>query len=243
VLNFAARASDTLAVMPAGGGAAAAPAPAASASIGIGGMGVSVSLGLGGVSASVSAGGGAGATDSAPSGTISFDDGMGADPDDDRVYEFGLKKQLRSKALRLHERLLDTASNWVGEQVVVPPPPPSSAPSAGASASLGGLSASVSIPGVSVSVGLGGVSASVGAAPATAPGSVPFDLETTLVTPETPRQERYQVDPGLSLGQTPGSISNPVMDLELARTRRRYVEAQGKSDCRCMGAGYRKTPP
>jgi type VI secretion system secreted protein VgrG len=216
VLNFAARASDTPSVVPTVGGLSASIGASLGVSVG---ASLGVSVGAGGLSlgAEVDAG------DGAVSDTITFDDGMGADPGDDKIYEFGVKKLLRTKALRLQERLVDTAVNWVGEQAVPPPSSPA------------GLSVA---PSVSVSIGLGGISASasVGSSP-----TVPFDLDATAVTPAVLRQERYQVDPSLSLDPSSGSVSDPRMELELARTRRRYLEAHGKSDCRRLGAGYRFT--
>src|SRR5580704_19623336 len=86
VLNFAARASDTPSIAPTTAGV--------SASVG---ASLDVSVGLGGISVGVDLDAGAGG----PSDAIAFDDGMGANPDDDRIYEFGLKKLLRTQALRL----------------------------------------------------------------------------------------------------------------------------------------------
>jgi type VI secretion system secreted protein VgrG len=132
---------------------------------------------------------------SGKSDTVAFDDGMAAASEDDRIYEFGLKKLLRTKALRLHERAVETAASWVGEQATEAAKPPAE--------------------------------------------KVPFDLDTPLVKPTVLRQERYQVDAGLPLGKKAKAVNDPRMELELARTRRRFLEAQGKSDCRRMGAGYR----
>jgi uncharacterized protein involved in type VI secretion and phage assembly len=75
---------------------------------------------------------------------------------------------------------------------------------------------------------------------ANGPG-VRFDLDTASVPTALLREERYQVDAGLPLGQNPNAVDNPRMDLELARARRRFIEADGKSDCRRLGAGYRFT--
>jgi type VI secretion system secreted protein VgrG len=208
VLNFAARASDTPSVVPTAGGLSASIGASFGVSVGGGGLSVGAEVDAG---------------DGAASDTITFDDGMGADPGDDRIYEFGVKKLLRTKALRLQERLVDTAVNWVGEQAVPPPSSPA------------GISVA---PSASVSIGLGGISASVSAGGSP---TVPFDLDATAVTPAVLRQERYQVDPSLSLDPSSGSVSDPRMELELARTRRRYLEAHGKSDCRRLGAGYRFT--
>jgi hypothetical protein len=205
VLNFARRASDTPAL------AATAPTTLA-----VGPFGVALSLP--GVSVNIGAGGSGGG--SASSGTLLFDDAMGTDSSDERIYEFALKKQLRTQTLQLLERQVANGTNWVGQGV----PAPSSAPSSSA-------------PSLSVSIGLGGFSATASAGP-----SVPFDVDTTRIPADVLREELYQVDPNLTeTTQDPKLIDNPQMDLELARARRQYVEGHGKSDCRRLSAGYRFT--
>jgi type VI secretion system secreted protein VgrG len=131
--------------------------------------------------------------DDAPSGTFLFDDGMGADDASECVFEFGLKKRLRTKALQLLERQVDASKNWIGS------------------------------------------------ASETAKGSSEgFDADATSVKASVLQEARYQVDPNLTqTTQDPKSIDNPQMELELARTRRRFLEARGVSDCRRMAAGYR----
>jgi type VI secretion system secreted protein VgrG len=52
----------------------------------------------------------------AGSEALEFDDGMGADSASEGIYEFELKKRLSVKALRLHERDVGDATNWVVEQ-------------------------------------------------------------------------------------------------------------------------------
>src|ERR1700679_2636971 len=155
---------------------AAAVGAAASA-----GLSVGVSIGLGGISASVSAGAG----DTEASDTIPFDDGMGASPDDDRIYEFGLKKLLRTKTIRMHERDVENAINWVAVQQAPEPSVPGSASGS---------------PGASASLDLGGISASVSLGNA-ARGSVPFYLDTSSIAATVLSQERYQVDGTLPVGQ------------------------------------------
>src|SRR6202044_805341 len=67
-----------------------------------------------------------------------------------------------------------------------------------------------------------------------------FGVDAASVKAKVLLQARYQVDPNLTeTTQDPKSIDNPQMELELARTRRRFLEARGASDCRRMAAGYR----
>jgi uncharacterized protein involved in type VI secretion and phage assembly len=204
VLNFARRASDTPALA----------AASASVAIAAGEFGLSLSL----PSVSVSLGAGlSGVAVASSSGTLLFDDGIGAGSGNELVYKFGLKKRVRAQTLQLLEREVATSTNWIGQAA----PPPAAGPLPAAS--------------VSVSVGLGGVSvsASVG---------VPFDLDTTEVDATVLREERYQVDPTLPLNTNhPLLLEDPKLALELARTRRNYLEARGKTDCRRLGAGYRFT--
>lgn len=223
VLNFASQASDT----PALAAASASAAPAA------GEFGLSLSLPAVSVSASLGAAGVSVGTAASSSGTLLFDDGMGADSGVELVYEFGLKKRVRAQSLQLLEREVADGTNWIGQAA----PPATTGAAASASVGLGGLSASVSLPSVSVSVGLGGVSVS-----ASAGSGAPFDVDTTLVAPTILREERYQVDPTLPLTTNhPLLLNDPKLVLELARTRRNYLEARGKTDCRRLGAGYRFT--
>jgi type VI secretion system secreted protein VgrG len=134
----------------------------------------------------------ASSADDSPSGTFAFDDGMGADDASERVFEFGLKKRLRTKALQLLERQVAESKNWIGL---------ASEPTKGAEG---------------------------------------FAVDTASVKATVLTQQRYQVDPNLTeTTLDPKSIDNPLMELELARTRRRYLEARGVSDCRRIGAGYR----
>ncbi len=231
VLNFARRASDTPALA----------AARASLSAGVGEFGVSLSLPSVSVSASLGAGGPSVSVGSS-SGTLYYDDGIGTDYAAERILSFGLKKRLRAQTLQLLERDVADNTNWIGQ--AAPPGLTAAAGagiSAGASAGVGGLSASasmsVSMPAVSASVGLGGLSltASLG-------GGAPFDTDTTLIPPTVLRQERYQVDPTLPLNTNhPLLLTDPKLALELARTRRNYLEARGKTDCRRLGAGYRFT--
>jgi type VI secretion system secreted protein VgrG len=136
--------------------------------------------------------GGASSSDDSPSGTFQFDDGMGADDASERVFEFGLKKRLRTKALQLLERRVAESNNWIDL---------ASEPTKSAEG---------------------------------------FAADATSVKAKVLVQARYQVDPNLTeTTQDPKSIDNPQMELELARTRRRFLEARGASDCRRMAAGYR----
>ncbi len=211
VLNFARRASDTPALT------------SASVSASLPG-GLSVTAGLPSVNASLGAGG----LEVSTSGALLFDDALGSSSGSERVYAFGLKKRVRAQALQLLERDVAAATNWIGQAA-----PPSAALSASASLGAGGISASASMPTVSVSVGPGGVSVGAGA---------PFDGDTTQVSDAVLREERYQIDPTLAGPRPdPAPLHDPQMDLELARTRRRYVEARGKTDCRRVAAGYRFT--
>jgi type VI secretion system secreted protein VgrG len=138
--------------------------------------------------------GGTSGADDAPSGTFLFDDGMGADDASERIFQFGLRKRIRSKSLQLLERLIEPSKNWIG----------AASETAGRAAAGG------------------------------------FGVDAASVKAKVLLQARYQVDPNLTeTTQDPKSIDNPQMELELARTRRRFLEARGASDCRRMAAGYR----
>ena len=127
--------------------------------------------------------------------TLHFDDGMGTADHDEGVFDFGLKKTVASKALRMHERDVEAAKTWVAELT---------APKSDGD-----------------------------------PDAVPFDVDDSPMKPDDLRQERYQVDPSLIESGKAGQLEGPRMALELARLRRGFIEAQGASDCRRMGAGYR----
>ncbi|MCL2724716.1 MAG: type VI secretion system tip protein VgrG [Polyangiaceae bacterium] len=45
-------------------------------------------------------------------GSLRFDDGVGADAEEERIYEFGLKKRLRPKTLLMLDRDVEKATNW-----------------------------------------------------------------------------------------------------------------------------------
>lgn len=226
VLNFARRASDTPALADA----------SASLSASVGEFGVSLSVPS--VSLSASVGGlGVGVSLGSSSGTLLFDDGLGADSGGERVYEFGLKKRLRAQTLQLLERDVADNTNWIGQAAT--PGTAIAGISASVSLGTGGLSASASLsmPTVSVSAGLGGISLS-----ASLGSGAPFDTDTNLIPPTVLREERYQVDPTLPLNTNhPLLLTDPKLALELARTRRNYLEARGTTDCRRLGAGYRFT--
>jgi type VI secretion system secreted protein VgrG len=192
-----------------------------------------------------------------PSDTLAFDDDQGSNAQVERVYQFEMKKTLRTKELRMLDRDVETAQSWVGV-----------ARTGDATASLN-LSVGLSLAGSLSGGGLaGGLSAgvSVGAS---------FDVDAPTIPASELRQELYQTDhavwqdtrpPGLgpwvslSAGQSAAGMALPQatiaaaignfnfdgakgrrMRVELERTRRKYQEGGGKSDCRRMGAGYRFT--
>ncbi len=134
------------------------------------------------------------------------------------MFDFALRKDLRAQRLQLLERDVAAGSNWIAKAA---PPEPPSTPSVNVSASLGGFSVSLGVNG-----GGGG------------PPS--FASDTTLVPEDVLREERYQVDPNLQ-EQAPRVVGDPQMARELARVRRRYIEARGKTDSRQLRAGYRFT--
>ena len=203
-----------------------------------------------------------------PSDTIAFDDDQGADADVDRVYEFTLKKELRTKELRMLDRDVEAAKSWVGV------------------ASVGDVSASLSLSaGVSLSAGLslsggtagGGMTAATaamaGGLSAAAGLGAGFDVDAPTIPAAMLRKEIYQEDlavwqdaagpnapPAVALSASliaggvtvaataqAGAFSQQAaataqrLRMELERTRRKYQEAHGRSDCRRMGAGYRFT--
>jgi type VI secretion system secreted protein VgrG len=257
VLNFGDAAGHTAAVASGLGGVAADALQA-----GLGALGGAI-------------GGAAGAAVSAvagvveePSDTIAFDDDQGADADVDRVYEFTLKKELRTKELRMLDRDVEAARSWVGV------------------ASVGDVSASLNLSaGVSLSAGLslsGGMAGGgMTAATAAMAGSLSvaaglgtgFDMDAPTIPAAMLRQEIYQEDlavwqdaagpnapPAVALSASliaggvtaaataqAGAFSQQAtataqrLRMELERTRRKYQEARGQSDCRRMGAGYRFT--
>jgi hypothetical protein len=192
-----------------------------------------------------------------PSDTLAFDDDQGSNAHVERVYQFEMKKTLRTKELRMLDRDVETAQSWVGVTRT-----------GDASASLN-LSAGLSLAGSLSGGGLtGALSAgvSVGAS---------FDVDAPTIPASELRQELYQTDHAvwqdtrppllgpwvsLSAGQSAAGMALPQatvaaaignfnfdgakgrrMRVELERTRRKYQEGGGKSDCRRMGAGYRFT--
>jgi type VI secretion system secreted protein VgrG len=156
-----------------------------------------------------------------PSDTIGFDDGAGADTNKERIYEFGLKKSIRTKSLRFLDRNVESSSNWVAV--------------AGATTfSVGGLSTDSLTTAlgaqVGVSIGPGGIQAGLNV-------QAKFDVDAPNLPASELRQERYQVDPNVRQDKS----ADDRMQLELGRLRRKYVEAEGKSDSRRLGAAYRFT--
>jgi type VI secretion system secreted protein VgrG len=154
-----------------------------------------------------------------PSDAIAFDDGAGADTNKERIYEFGLKKSIRTKSLRFLDRNVEASSNWVGV--------------AGATTfSVGGLSTDSLTTTLgaqaSLSLGPGGLQAGLNI-------QAKFDVDAPNLPASELRQERYQVDPNVRQDK---SIDDR-MEMELGRLRRKYVEAEGKSDSRRLGAAYR----
>jgi type VI secretion system secreted protein VgrG len=255
VLNFGDAAGHTAAVASGLGGVAADALQA-----GLGALGGAIG---GAAGAAVSAV--AGAVEE-PSDTIAFDDDQGADADVDRVYEFTLKKELRTKELRMLDRDVEAAKSWVGV------------------ASVGDVRASLNLSvGVSLSAGLslsgglsgGGLTGAVtGGLSAAAGLGASFDVDAPTIPASMLRQEIYQEDlavwqdaagpngppavalsaslvaGGVALDATaqdgigappPGAATVQRLRMELERARRKYQEAHGRSDCRRMGAGYRFT--
>lgn len=198
-----------------------APGHTAAVTGGVAGLvGDALSAGIGAAASALGGAAGAVVNDIAgaieePSDTLAFDDGIGANAEVERVYEFGLKKLLRTKELRLVDRDVEGARSWVGVASVAP-----------VTASLD-LSVGVSLVSGALSGGLsgalsGGLSAS-------------FDVDAPTIPPSDLRQELYQVDSSVWCDPKPDTR----MDLELARTRMKYQQAIGRSDCRRLGAGYR----
>lgn len=160
-----------------------------------------------------------------PSDSLPFDDEQGADADVERVYDFELKKTLRTKELRMLDRNVEAATSWVGVASVAP-----------ASLSLD-VSAGLSLAGgLSAASSGGGLSAAGGLAAAASIGGS-FDVDAPLIPPSMLRQELYQAE--LSVWQD--AAEDKRLSMELARERRRYQEGHGRSDCRRLAAGYRFT--
>jgi type VI secretion system secreted protein VgrG len=237
VLNFGAAAGHTAAVTPALAGLAAE----------------AVGAGLGAVAGAVGGpvGGALGAVASLveePSDTLPFDDGIGADADFDRVYEFSLRKELRTKELRMLDRDVEDATSWLGVASVAP------------------VSLDIS---AGLSLSTKGLSAHVGAS---------FDVDAPAIAPSMLRQEVYQTDlnvrqdappaPPPKANGGPSGLASAAsaslasaslgsasllaayrqesakakrLGMELDRERRKYQQAAGASDCRRLGAGYRFT--
>ncbi|MGH7297699.1 MAG: contractile injection system protein, VgrG/Pvc8 family, partial [Polyangiaceae bacterium] len=180
VLNFGDAAGHTAAVANGLGGLAAGALQA-----GLGALGGAI----GGVAgAAVSAV--AGAVEE-PSDTLAFDDDMGADADVERVYEFELKKTLRTRELRMLDRDVETAQSWVGV-ATVPDLSASLNLSAGVSVSAGlSLSGGLSGGGGLAGALSGGVS---GALSAAAGVGASFDVDAPTIPASMLRQEVYQED-------------------------------------------------
>jgi uncharacterized protein involved in type VI secretion and phage assembly len=257
VLNFGDAAGHTAAVASGLGGVAADALQA-----GLGALGGALG---GAAGAAVSAV--AGAVEE-PSDTIAFDDDQGADADVDRVYEFTLKKELRTKELRMLDRDVEAARSWVGV-ASVGDVSASLNLSAGASLSAGlSLSGGMAVGGMTAATAAmaGGVSVAAGL-------GAGFDVDAPTIPAAMLRQEIYQEDlavwqdaagsnapptvalsaslvaGGVTVAATAqaGAFSQQAaataqrLRMELERTRRKYQEAHGRSDCRRMGAGYRFT--
>jgi|GEM_PF-1777857 len=120
-------------------------------------------------------------------GSLRFDDGVGADAEEERIYEFGLKKRIRPKTLLMLDRNVETATNWARVAKTKPTSDPV------------------------------------------------FDTDTKKITPDILREDVYQVDSALRVGQ------DSEMATELERLRSGYLEARGRSDCRQLAPGYRFT--
>ncbi len=160
-----------------------------------------------------------------PSDSLPFDDGQGADADVERVYDFELKKTLRTKELRMLDRNVEAAKSWVAVASVAP-----------ASLSLD-VSAGLSLAGgLSAASSGGGLSAAGGLAAAVSIGGS-FDVDAPMIPASMLRQELYQAE--LSVWQD--AAEDKRLSMELSRERRKYQEAHGRSDCRRLGAGYRFT--
>jgi type VI secretion system secreted protein VgrG len=255
VLNFGDAAGHTAAVASGLGGVAADALQAGLGALG-GALGGAAGAAVGAVAGAVEE----------PSDTIAFDDDQGADADVDRIYEFTLKKELRTKELRMLDRDVEAAKSWVGVASV-----------GDVSASLN-LSAGASLSaGLSLSGGLSGGSlagAVTGGFAAAVGMGAGFDLDAPTIPASMLRQEIYQEDPavwqdgvgpnappavamsaslvaaGVGLAEaaqagvgalSPGAAAAQRLRMELERRRRKYQEAHGRSDCRRMGAGYRFT--
>ncbi|MGH7293421.1 MAG: type VI secretion system Vgr family protein, partial [Polyangiaceae bacterium] len=192
-----------------------------------------------------------------PSDTLAFDDDLGSDAQVERVYDFELKKTLRTKELRMLDRDVETARSWVGV------------------ASAGDVSASLNVSaGLSLAGGLSGGGLAGGLSAGASIGAS-LDVDAPTVSASELRQELYQADhavwqdtrpPGLgpwvslSASQRAAGMDLPPakvaaafgsfhlddatsrrMRIELERTRRKYQQGRGRSDCRRLGAGYRFT--
>jgi uncharacterized protein involved in type VI secretion and phage assembly len=192
-----------------------------------------------------------------PSDTLAFDDDLGSNAHVERVYEFELEKTLSTKELRMLDRDVERAESWVGV-----------ASAGDVSASIN-VSAGLSLAGGLTGGGLAGAvsaGASIGASfDVDAPAIPASDLRQELyqedhavwqdtrppglgpwVSLSAWEGTRGMALPQATVAAAIGSFNFDAarerrMRVELERTRRKYQEGSGKSDCRRVGAGYRFT--
>jgi uncharacterized protein involved in type VI secretion and phage assembly len=187
-----------------------------------------------------------------PSDTLAFDDDVGADADVERIYEFELTKSLRTKELRMLDRDVEAHESWVGVASV----PDASAAlnvSAGLSIGSGGISVAAQAS-VSFDVDAPSLPASmlrqevyqtdlnVWRDTRTFDGAPPVSLSVGMLADSAGPQDGPQPQPpDMAAPFYRDAARDKRLAMELARVRRKYQQASGKSDCRRMAAGYRFT--
>ncbi|WP_394840385.1 phage baseplate assembly protein V [Pendulispora rubella] len=153
--------------------------------------------------------------DANPAGEIVFDDEAGGASDQERILEFGLKKRLRPKQIRMIDRDVGATKNWVGvakKDLATP------SYDLGAGLSIGSIG-SIAREGPSLIAHAG----------------FDLDIDSPTIAPSMLLQQLYQLDPNL---RGYGDKQKRV-DIELDRLRVQRIEGSGQSTCRRLAAGYR----
>ncbi|WP_394848617.1 phage baseplate assembly protein V [Pendulispora brunnea] len=153
--------------------------------------------------------------DANPAGEIVFDDEAGGANDQERILEFGLKKRLRPKQIRMLDREVGASKNWAGV-----------------------AKKDLATPSYDLGAGLsiGSITSMVREGPSlVAHAGFDLDIDSPTIAPSMLLQQLYQLDPNLrGYGDKQRRI-----DIELDRLRVQRIEGSGQSTCRRLAAGYR----
>ncbi|WP_394820793.1 type VI secretion system Vgr family protein [Pendulispora albinea] len=147
--------------------------------------------------------------DEEPCDTLTVDDGKSGNVDQERVYKFGLRKEIRPKSVRLIEWDVGGSRSWEAAAEMKPV-----VPSARAKV---GLSMGPDGPSLKASASLG------------------LEIDSPTLKAKQLCEDYYQLDTNLRAYANPSKRA----ERELERRRRDYLVGRGESDCRRLGAAYR----